>query len=876
MLFRRVDYLPLRWKGAMRPVKMDLASFFLVGLVVIMNNGDSAGSDLGSVEGLCLNGTVEPLGPLSVTAKRPGEIQILDAALRCYHQTHIEPGRQVCWLAGGAAGRQVVRLRDQAGGLVAERMFRLVAKTNVVDGSGRMTRLLRVLLTTMLQSEGGGGEFISINDTMYKFYICWLRDHVHALKGLRYFDGVLLPSGIDLYADFQRADGMIWDRVGRGLWPYQTWRDHEFADGGFIRTVPGNPQARLERIPVENDVEYLFIEGLYLTWQATGDDAWMGSLLDRAIRAVGYATSDPCRWSSKFELLKRGYTIDTWDFQHEEDAAIGGSAMRIDPQRTRFGVMHGDNTGMAAALGYLAEMLMAVGRRTEAHTFQDLSRKLMRRVVALAWNGDFFTHFVDENPGVKRDVGGTRTAEQITLSNAYALGRGITHDQAVKIIRSYQQVRQRMPASSPGEFYNCYPPFEKGFENNSPRWEYMNGGVSPIVAGELARGAFQHGFASYGADILNRMLNWAEAHGGMLPCCLKGKMPDSVAANYHPLDLRPVANADFRADSQHTGVLPWLGETGNDLAQIPTGRQRLNGVDFDIIDPDRSAGRSCLILGGVGRVHQRACVASDRQTAQSIYLLHACSNVGTEAGVLVGWLTLHYTNGTHQTRYIQTGREVGSWFMPGDSEPGRNHALRLAWRGANAKFKNVGVYTWGMAVDHPEAALERVEFTAAESATRWMVLGLTLSDQPLQVPVSEVSYGIPAKWGAAAVVRALMEGLVGVTDRARAMDVVELAPRWAATDETYVDATAAWPASEGYVAYQYRYDRPAKMIEVLLTGSGQCGTLKLLLLPEAATVRRVLVDDSPAAYTGQRIENSRYVFLVLPTLSPQRVRVEYG
>ncbi len=134
----------------MRPVKMDLASFFLVCLVVIMNNGDNAGLDLGSVEGLCLNGTLEPLGPLSVTAKRPGEIQILDAALRCYHQTHIEPGRQVCWLAGGAAGRQVVRLRDQAGGLVAERMFRLVAKTNVADGSGQMARLLRALVDTLL------------------------------------------------------------------------------------------------------------------------------------------------------------------------------------------------------------------------------------------------------------------------------------------------------------------------------------------------------------------------------------------------------------------------------------------------------------------------------------------------------------------------------------------------------------------------------------------------------------------------------------------------------------------------------------------------------------------------------------------------------
>ncbi len=842
-----------------------------------MNGGGKDGSGLGSVDGLRPDGTARPLEKLTVTAQRPGKLQILDAALRCYHQSQIQQGQPVSWLAGGAAGRQVVRLLDQAGVVVEERLFRLVAKTSVADGSSRMARLLRALVDTMLQTDGGFGEFIRLQDKLYKFYICWLRDHVHTLKGMRYFDGVMLQSGIDLYADYQRADGLIWDRIGRGESKHQTWRDHEFADGGFIRTVPDNPQVRFERIPVENDVEYLFIEGLYLTWRATGDNAWMAGMLDQAIRAVAYATSDAYRWSTEFKLLKRGYTIDTWDFQHQEDAAISGSMMRIDPERTRFGVMHGDNTGMAAALGYLAEMLTVVGRGAEAQNFRDLSRKLMQRVVALAWNGKFFTHFVDEDPGVKRDVGGTPTAEQITLSNAYALGRGITHEQAVKIIRSYQRIRSQMPASSPGEFYNCYPPFEKGFEISAPRWEYMNGGVSPIVAGELAGGAFQHGFESYGVDILQRILGWAEAHGGILPCCLKGKMPDSAEAGYQPLDLRPVANAHFRADSSAAGVLPWLGEAGNDLAQMPTGKQRFNGVEFDIIDPGNNGGRSCLILGGAGQFQRRVSVATNRRKARSFYLLHACSNAGSEAGSLVGQLTLHYSDGTHQTRYIQTGREVESWFMPGGSRPrDRNDALRLAWRGANARFKNVGIYSWGMAVDHPEVALERVEFTAAENAARWMVLGLTLSDQPLQVPVSDVSYGIPDKWGAAAVVRALMEGLAGARDMAPAMDVVELAPRWAAAEEAEVDATVAWPASEAYVAYQYRHDRAAGRLDVLLTGSGLCGTLKLLLPREAASVRRVLVDGSPGAYTVQRIENSLYVCLELPALSPRRVTVEYG
>jgi hypothetical protein len=157
-----------------------------------------------------------------------------------------------------------------------------------------------------------------------------------------------------------------------------------------------------------------------------------------------------------------------------------------------------------------------------------------------------------------------------------------------------------------------------------------------------------------------------------------------------------------------------------------------------------------------------------------------------------------------------------------------------------------------------------------------MVLAATLADQPLQAPTSDVSYGIPEKWGAAAVVRALLEGLAGVTDLAPALDVVELAPRWAAADETQVDAIVAWPASAGYAAYRYRHDPLSRRIELWLTGSGRCGTLRLLLPPPAATVRSVLLDNLPAPYSSQRTENSLYVCMQLPVLSPQRVTVGYG
>ena len=70
---------------------------------------------------------------------------------------------------------------------------------------------------------------------------------------------------------------------------------------------------------MENDVEYLFVEGLYYTWKANGDDDWMKGLLDKAVKALSYSLKNPYRWSRKYSLLKRGYTIDTWDFMSEYD-----------------------------------------------------------------------------------------------------------------------------------------------------------------------------------------------------------------------------------------------------------------------------------------------------------------------------------------------------------------------------------------------------------------------------------------------------------------------------------------------------------------------------------------------------------------------------
>jgi len=807
---------------------------------------------------------VRPLDEVTVSGADDGVVVVRDGSGVEYHRADArDPFR---FHAAGALGTHTVLYLDRAGKLLDSAAFRLDCRTGIDDEGGRFRELLAILYHTMLESLSSGYEKnVRINGKQYKYYKVWLRDHVHALKGMKYFDDDL-KTGIELYADWQRDDGMIWDNVKKQFHSNkQNNRDYWFAPGDFIRKVPGNPQRRFQRIPVENDVEFLFLEGLYYTWKATGDDAWMESILDNAIRACEYSTSDEYRWSQKFQLLKRGFTIDTWDFQAQPDLEITGHTMVVDPQKSHFGVMHGDNTGFAVGCRYLAEMLEYAGRAEEAERFRHLADDIMHRLNDVAWNGEFYTHHVSEDPEFERELD-VDESKQVSLSNAYALNRRLPHPQCVAIIETYRRIREEMPASSPGEFYCIYPPFGH-WRDEDTTWNYMNGGVTPICAGELAHGAFEHGYERYGVQILDTVRAWGEDHGDHVPCVLRGAMPEEPERSFQCLDLRAEANVDFHGKGAD-GVPGWAGDEQNDMRGIPTGRRSFQGIEFDVIDPAQNGRRACIGLSTREAYREQASVSCGEK-CDSLYLLHALTGSG-----LAGRLTLHYADGETRTRYIEGGKQVGSWYMPPPPEPKspRGPDTLVAWSGPNGKYENVGVYVHGLDNPRPDVELDRVEFTAAENGNIWFVIGATGSDAPTFLPVSDVSYGIPDIWGAAAVVYALIEGLAGVVDTGVAFDRAQVAPRWSAAGVDGAAVTVKYPASDGYVSYDYTTDGDDVMW-LKVTGSGHRMNVRLLL-PEGRAAAAVAVDGAGTEFEIVATEQSRYVSLTLKGPAAHTVRVD--
>ncbi|MBX0329068.1 hypothetical protein K2Z83_15420 [Oscillochloris sp. ZM17-4] len=438
----------------------------------------------------------QPLAPLTATLRLegysgPAELRLYDAQLRPAGSVALEvaDGRgEAAVLPRGRLGPQwAIALVDGQVAGARSRLFTLDATTSITTGDAELDALYPRILGFMQQ------DVVSyeLNGRAVRGYrspdnpLLWLRDHVYQGRAFRYFEPDM-TSLLDAFRDAQRPDGSFPDVID---YPER-----------FVTAT---------RKEVESDLEFLFVQGVYEAWQATGDDAWLSQNMAAMRRALRYITSDPLRWDAARGLVRRPYTIDMWDFAYGPTTLSpdGKPAPRhwIAPD-TIWGTFHGDNTGLAQALRLMGEMERRVGDPALADGDDQQADGIMARLNALSWNGRFFTHFVPEDPSFQ--PAGVDAGNQLSLSNAYALNRGVlSKQQGELIVKRYFQRRDFSRAFA--EWYSIDPPFPAGSygmaggKGELPG-EYVNGGIMPLVGGELSRGSFRYGAEAYGFDILRR------------------------------------------------------------------------------------------------------------------------------------------------------------------------------------------------------------------------------------------------------------------------------------------------------------------------------------------------------------------------------------
>jgi hypothetical protein len=788
---------------------------------------------------------IKPLETLTITTDGPGTVRVFDAEHRLYHQTQ---ERQFDLTVSGALGSHTVCVCDESGEQRARETFRVDCQTELQEESGVYSRLMHMLKTTFIRKFEGNRNTPTDEDRVYRLQSVTSRDTVHVHKGSLYFIGGA-KDVIDLFEKYQPEDGMVWDfgiSVTPGFPYHFEWR---WGEQFSLRTAGG--KLLFARQPVMNDLEHMYIRGIWQSWRATGDDDWMKSKLDSALAAMNFSRTSEYFWSEEYQLLKRPLCVDLWDFQSTYDAdLVGGDEMDAKPGVSVYGVFHGDNTGMADACGKLAQMLRFAGREDDAKDAQGFADHIYKRLEEVAWNGEFYTHHVSEDPSFKRDMG-VDESKQVSLSNSYALSRGIGHDKCVAIIKTYQRIREEMPESSPAEWFGIYPPFEKGF--HIPAWWYCNGGVTIMTGGELAKGAFEHGFENYGSDILRRTVELFSPHGDAFVGGLRGKAFEPPARSFQTLDLRRVANADLvcKRGQSHPG---FTDEPGMDLRNFPVGRQEFEDVPFEILSGDENDGKALL------RIHPsrpgyavEACVDVQDKIG-SLYLLHACSGGG-----VAGELSFVYEDGSEVSQYIKSGSDVLPFWNPTRPRQHRRKAAStiVAWTGANERFWRVGICAHGINNPCPEKKVKCVRLRAGKDGVTWLVLGATTSDASyfFQPDETEPS-GVPPRWGAGAMMYALVEGLCGAYDADRNFKTARIAPRWASADVNGATVALRYVDGGGYIRYRYR--REGNTLRLQATGNAESRRIEMLLPEGTMPVRAVLNGDEVPLETLQ-VEQSNYV-----------------
>ncbi len=802
--------------------------------------------------------SVRPLDSFTVQTDRPGTVRVFDARGRCYHKADAAPAEVV---ASGALGTHVVSLHDPHGAELDRATLTVDARTGLRTRDEQLSRLMHMLETTFARCNRTAP---ADGDRVYSMGGVTSRSAMFA-RGWRYFHPRSADI-IDLFATYQPDDGMVWDfgiAVAPGMPYHFEWR---WGERFSQREADG--QLLFARQPVMNDVEHSYIEGLHLAWQATGDDEWMASRLDSALAAMRFSGRDGHFWSETFGLLKRPFCIDLWDYQSVFDAAlVDGDGMDARPGVSQYGVFHGDNTGMAWACRKLAEMCRHAGRHADADEADAFADGLQHRLDELAWNGEFYTHHVPEDPTFERDFG-VDTDRQVSLSNTYALNRGIDHEKAVAIIRTYQRIRAEMPDGSPAEWFGIYPPFPRGFHIGP--WWYTNGGVTISTAGQLALGAFEHGFEDYGADILRRTVERFAPHGQAFVGGLRGNRFDPPERTFRPVDLSGVANADLlcQADQDRPGA---LDEPGNDFRELPTGRQTFEDVPFDILPPGQNNDRRMLRLaagGGEGFLESARLVVDG--PCRSLYLLHAVAGGGHVAGE-IEWV---YDDDSRDRRYLHQGTDVLPFWNP--SRPAQHRRSRattiVAWTGRNERFWRVGLTATGLDNPQPDKPVRHVELHASRDAARWLVVAATACDaEAFFQPDDTEPSGVPPRWGASDLTHALVAGLAGIRDEEANLRRVRVAPRWLAAGVDDVEITARYADGGGYVRYRYR--REGDTLRLELAGNAETRRVELLL-PPGAQPRAARLNGADVPFETRQVEQSAYACLDAPGPAATTIEID--
>ena len=155
------------------------------------------------------------------------------------------------------------------------------------------------------------------------------------------------------------------------------------------------------------------------------------------------------------------------------------------------------------------------------------------------------------------------------------------------------------------------------------------------------------------------------------------------------------------------------------LGELPKGRQRLAGTEFDI--------------RGLIQVEQRCRKHPARvegmvvcQQCRRLHFLHAACNAALlEDGLEIGHYTVHLSDGSQFNIPLVLGQELVDWYI----QRRKTEAYVTAWEGENPHSRELGkkirLFKTSWENPRPEAEVRTVDFMAAHPGPSPFLVALT-------------------------------------------------------------------------------------------------------------------------------------------------------
>ena len=173
----------------------------------------------------------------------------------------------------------------------------------------------------------------------------------------------------------------------------------------------------------------------------------------------------------------------------------------------------------------------------------------------------------------------------------------------------------------------------------------------------------------------------------------------------------------------------------NNLAEMPTGRQALAGVPFEIHGIVQLSGKKVVGWGRKEFPDKVENIAVGGM-AEKIHLLHSAGGVFDPDDTVIAKLVLHYADKTQETIEIKSGVHVRDWWGL-LSQKTTGETTELAWTGSNVaikKYRDDGavlrIYRTTFPNPHPAKKIEKVDYVSTMNDSSPFLIALTLERSP--------------------------------------------------------------------------------------------------------------------------------------------------